>query len=209
MKGQQKQRKDSLMAEAWHWSHELGGLFGQFLPLTLTSFLSQASLSGSLQLWWKFPLLEDCGRLSHWIPSPEPKSSISPTKKKTKPHKTKIPKNVISPLSKSVPSFSRGVDLSLWNQLQLWLLTSRFCEAPQSSCCLCSAALGYLTYCDTTAWYFPSLRVTDIPVVVTSERRFSAAVLVHQPGTIGTVVLMPWKLLQRHLAIYAWPPGDF
>lgn len=81
MKGQQKQRKDSLIAEAQHRSHELG-LFGQFLALTLTSFMCQANHSVSLQLWWKCPPLGECGRLSHWIPSPEPKSSLSPTKRK-------------------------------------------------------------------------------------------------------------------------------
>lgn len=81
MKGQQKQRKDSLLAEAPHWSRELGGLFGQFLALTLTSFMSQASQSVSPQLWWTCPALEEC-RLSHWFPSPEPESSLSPIKKK-------------------------------------------------------------------------------------------------------------------------------
>lgn len=161
MKGQQKQRKDSLVAEAPHWSCELGGLFGQFLALTLTSFMSQASQSVSPQLWWICPPLEECRRLSHWIPSPEPESSLSPIKKK---------KKVIS-LSRSVSAFSRGAHLSLWNELQLWLLTSCSYEALQSSCCLSSAALGYLTsltYSDTTAGYFPSLHITDTSVVVTS-----------------------------------------
>lgn len=82
MKGQQKQRKDSLVAEAQHWSHELEGLFGQFLALTLTSFMSQASQY--LYSDENGPPLEERGRLSHWIPSPEPKSSLSPPPGKRK-----------------------------------------------------------------------------------------------------------------------------